>query len=204
MNPKADGIAKPPAPRRTPAFRMNCVLFFALAMLAPAIPLQAHRLAVNWQVQGQTLVLEGRTDGGPAASADVELRSPSGSVLATGNLDADGRFRWPLAGATQDVVVVVNAGPGHRRTLTLAAADLLAAGKPASTRTATVAVVGSPVTDAPPAEPRGAADGAEPLATRVVLGLTFLLAAAAAWMSHRNGRRLAALERRWHEHESRG
>lgn len=204
MNPITHRDAKPPARHRTPVLWMNRVLLSALAMLTLAIPLHAHRLALVWQVQGQTLVLEGRTEGGPAAAAQVELRDPSGAVLTTGNLDAAGRFRWPLAGVTQDVVVVISAGPGHRRTLTLTAADLQAAGEPASTRAATAGAAGSPEADAAPGSPRRLADGAEPLAARVVLGLTFLLAAAAAWMSHRNGRRLAALERRGHTHESRG
>jgi hypothetical protein len=42
------------------------------------------------------------------------------------------------------------------------------------------------------------------LAVRVVVGLTFLLAAAAVGMSLNNRRRLAQLEQRWHQHESRG
>lgn len=178
------------------------VFMFALGLVL-AGPLRAHRLSVEWQVEGDVLILQGRTDGAPTAGADVELRDSAGTVIASGLMDTAGRFRWPLAGVTRDVVVVINAGHGHRRTLTLAAADLRpTANPPAGTALANTSLSNEPGPAA--MRLRGGSDGTEPLATRVVLGLTFLLAAAAAWISYRNNQRLAELERRWKNHESRG
>jgi hypothetical protein len=176
---------------------------FILALgLVLASPLHAHRLSVDWRVEGNVLILQGRTDGTPTAGADVELRDAAGTMIASGLMDAAGRFRWPLSPVAGDLTVIINAGAGHRRTLTLAAADL----RPTVNPAAATAPANASLPDEPRTavmRPQGGSDSAEPLATRVVLGLTFLLAAAAAWMGHRNGRRLAALERRWHEHESR-
>jgi len=50
----------------------------------------------------------------------------------------------------------------------------------------------------------GSSDATFSQMARVGLGLTFLLALAAAWMSHRNTRRLIDLERRLERHEGRG
>lgn len=159
-------------------------------------PALAHRLSVDWQVVDQTLVLVGRTDDEPAAGADVQIRSAAGAVLAEGSLDATGTYRWPLA-ATGDVTVVVDAGLGHRRTLTLAAAELRSATVPAPPTP-------FPATGAGSTRGRGSSDGSSPLAVRVVVGLTFLLAVAAVGMSFSNRRRLARLEQHWSAHESRG
>lgn len=158
-------------------------------------PVLAHRLAVDWQVVDHALVLVGRTDGQPAAGADVAIRNAAGTSLAEGLLDATGTFRWPV-NATGDVTVVVNAGLGHRRTLVLSAAELgpttgVAGGDPRAARDP-----GTP-------GPRGSSDGSSPLAVRVVVGLTFLLAAAAAGLGLSNRRRLARLERNWHQDEGR-
>lgn len=155
----------------------------------------AHRLTVEWQVVNDALVLAGRTDGQPAAGADVQIQSASGAPLAEGMLDATGTYRWPL-NATGDVTVVVNAGLGHRRALVLSAAELRPVMAPS--------VASPPASTAlPQSERRGSSDGFSPLAVRVVVGLTFLLAVTAAGMSFGNRRRLAKLEQRWHQHESR-
>lgn len=155
----------------------------------------AHRLTVDWQVENEALVLVGRTDDQPVAGADVQIRSASGAALAQGVLDATGTYRWPL-NATGDVTVVVNAGLGHRRTLVLSAADL---------RPVTAPALVSPTisTGLTRAGGGGRSDGSSPLGVRVVVGLTFLLAVTAAGMSLSNRRRLAKLEQRWHQHESR-
>lgn len=155
----------------------------------------AHRLTVEWQVVNDALVLAGRTDGQPAAGADVQIQSASGALLAEGVLDVTGTYRWPL-NATGDVTVVMNAGLGHRRTLVLSAAELRPVMAPS---------VASPSasTALPQSERRGTSDGFSPLAVRVVVGLTFLLAVTATGMSFGNRRRLAKLEQRWHQHESR-
>jgi hypothetical protein len=178
----------------------RCCRFLALVWLL-AVPVAAHRLTVDWAVAGGTLTLQARTDNAPAAGADVELRSTAGAVLTSGQMDEAGRFSWTLAN-TNDLTVAVNAGLGHRRTLTLTSAELRGAATAANVPPAAPAAPDSPVTALPQAA--GGSDGASPLGTRVVLGLAFLLAAAAAWMSYRNARRLEALERALQRLESRG
>ena len=135
----------------------------------------------------------------PVLSRQAEAGLLSGrltAALADGSLDATGTYRWPLA-ATGDVTVVVDAGLGHRRTVTLAAAELRSATVPAPPTPL-------PATGSRPTGGGGSSDGSSPLAVRVVVGLTFLLAVAAVGMSFSNRRRLARLEQHWSAHESRG
>jgi hypothetical protein len=177
---------------------IRVILFLTLALLG-TLPALAHRLTIDWEVMSDSLRVTGKTDGTPAVGADVELRSASGTTLASGLLDETGSYRWPLS-ATGDVTVVINAGLGHRRTLVLTEAQLRVVA-PASSADA------GPAPTTPdfvgPAS-RGGSDGTSALGLRVLLGVTFLLAAASAWMSYCNGRRLTALERRGERHESRG
>jgi len=179
---------------------MKARLIIAALGVALAATLQAHRLSARWEISGNTLTVLARAEDAPAAGAEVELRDAAGTVLASGVLDAAGRFEWPLAPAAGDLTVVVNAGPGHRRTLVIPAAQLQASAAatnevaPAATNPAATA----------PVSRHGASDGVEPLALRVVLGLTFLLAATAAWLGFQNRRRPAALEQHLASHEKRG
>ncbi len=175
------------------------VLLAALGV-ALAATLQAHRLGARWEISGHTLIVLARAEDTPAAGAEVELRDAAGAVLASGVLDAAGRFEWPLAPAAGDLTVVVNAGPGHRRTLLIPAVQLRAA---TASGTGAAPAAAPPDTPAPAAR-HGASDGVEPLAVRVVLGLTFLLAATAVWVGYQNHRRLAVLEQRLASHEKRG
>lgn len=146
-------------------------------------PLHAHRFTAEWRVEDRALVVTAALEGAPAAGARVELRDPAGTVLARGTLDAVGRFLWPLLPATGELRAVVRDEEGHQRTLTIPVAAL----------TPTPAAAAA----APASGPAGGrAEGVEPLAVRVVLGLTFLLAATAAWMAYGNRRRLAALAQR--------
>jgi hypothetical protein len=175
----------------------------SLFLLAGALAFDAlaHRLAVDWQVVGNALVLHGRVDEAPAAGADVELLSNAGTTLAAGQLGPDGTYTWPIA-TTNDVTIVVNAGLGHRRTLTLTAAELRGAASKADLPPAAPAVPDSRMTASPQAA--GGSDGTSELGLRVVLGLTFLFAATGAWLGYRNSRRLDMLERELRRHASRG
>lgn len=179
---------------------MKTRVIIAVLGVALVATLQAHRLAARWEISGHTLTVLGRAEDAPAAGAEVELRDGAGTVLASGVLDAAGRFEWPLAPAAGDLTVVVNAGPGHRRTLVIPAAQLRAATASGTGAAPAAAPPGAPA----PAARQGTSDGVEPLAVRVVLGLTFLLAATAAWFGYQNHRRLAALEQRLASHEKRG
>ncbi len=164
---------------------------------------QAHRLVVEWAVQGETLLVRGRTDAHPAGDAEVELRAPDGTLLAEGHLDPQGQFLWPLSAYRGDLTVTVNAGSGHRRTLTLHAAELARAAASDPAQTGARPDGQHPAPTAEPGTWRRS-NGSEPLAVRVVLGLTFLLAAFAAWTGYRNRRRLDELERRMKRDAGRG
>lgn len=172
---------------------------------------RAHELTVTWTVTAGELEIQSASDGTPAAGAAVELRTDDGTVLTSGKLDASGRLRSPLP-AVDRLTVVVDAGFGHRRTVTLSAKDLRG-GSP------------SALAGAAPADPshdhdhdqahadrhplragetRGSSDAAVGPMVRIGLGVTFLLALAAASMSYGNMRRLANLERRLPPDASRG
>jgi len=180
---------------------MKRLLWLVVFGAVTASPVAAHRLKVDWQVADNTLVLAASTDGAPASGADVQVQSASGASLAEGTLDASGVYRWPLS-ATGDVTVVVNAGLGHRRTLVLSAADLRPAAASLPTTAAGQPLVPGSIPQGIPVA-RGSADGSSPLAMRVILGLTFLLAATATGLGLNHRRRLAQLEQRWQQHESR-
>jgi hypothetical protein len=179
---------------------MKARLIITALGVALAAALQAHRVSARWELTGNTLTVLARAEDTPAAGAEVELRDATGAVLASGVLDASGRFEWPLAAGAGDLTVVVNAGPGHRRTLVIPAAQLRVSADAAAGPAPAAA---NPVAPAPVSR-HGKSDGVEPLAVRVVVGLTFLLAATAAWLGYQNHRRLAALEQRLASHEKRG
>ena len=164
-------------------------------------PVHAHRLTVNWEVRDGRLVIEADSEEEPAAGADVEVRSAADEVLATGFLNDRGIWEWPLSGAG-DLTVVVDAGLGHRRTLNLTVEQLRPSVNEAN-RSVADSTPSASVVESGAILSRGSADGTGWLGWRVVLGLTFLLATASAWMSWRNLRRVDELERRWKEHESR-
>lgn len=170
---------------------------------------RAHELTVGWTVTAGELEIHGTTDGTPAAGATVELRAGDDTVLTSGKLDASGRFRSPLP-AVDRLSVVVDAGFGHRRTVTLSAQDLRG-GSPSTLAGADPAVqVHDDDHDHGHAHPlqtretRGSSDAAVGPMVRIGLGVTFLLALAAASMSYGNMRRLANLERRLPPDASRG
>ena len=176
--------------------RVVCALLIGLAGLVFA---QAHRLTVDWVCDGKTLEIRSTAGTEPAAGAELQLRDASGALLAEGVLDASGRYRWPWNGAAP-IIIEINAGLGHRRSLTLTAEEL----KPGTTG----AIENLPSPASTPGAPGadgnrrgGSSDAAFSETVRVGLGLTFLLALAAAWMGYRNSRRLTNLERQLDRHE---
>lgn len=176
---------------------------------------RAHELTVGWTVTAGELEIHGTMDGTPAANATVELRAGDDTVLTSGKLDGGGRFRSPLP-AVDRLSVVVDAGFGHRRTVTLSAQDLRG-GSPSTPANAPPAVHDHDHDHDPnhahahahphplrTGETRGSSDAAVGPMVRIGLGVTFLLALAAASMSYGNMRRLANLERRLPPDASRG
>jgi hypothetical protein len=142
-------------------------------VLAGVGMVQAHEVSLEWEIIDGTLAIQGMVGGEEAAGAAVEIRSDRGRILDAGIMDKAGRYEWRIV-ERGPITVVLRDGLGHRRTVTLNEAQLRG-------------------------EVRGGAGGGMAevgQGMRVVLGLTFLLVLALAWMSYDNRRRIAALERR--------
>ncbi len=157
--------------------------FRLVPLLWVGVATVAHELSLTWQIAGDRLGVRAVTDDAPLAGGAVELHDAHGAVVARGTLDADGRFSWPLSPVAGDLTVVVRDDVGHHRRVTVPASALRPGG-------------GSPGDPSPAPHEHGHSNGIEPRGVRVMLGLTFLLAAGAAWTSYRNHRRLLELERR--------
>lgn len=160
----------------------------------------AHRLTVDWQREDRRLVIEAALGGGPAAGAEIEIVAATGDLLAGGELDAAGRFVWPVVPGGP-VTVTVNAGLGHRRSLTLTAKDL--GGETESAGDIAPPAVGA-VGEGGGRTASGSSDEAFGSVVRIGLGLTFIVALYGAWTGYRNQRRLTALERQAGDHAGRG
>jgi hypothetical protein len=159
-------------------------------------------LSIDWQVEGQSLVVSARAEGVPAAGADVETRSDADVILATGLLDAQGQWRCPLS-STGGMTIVVNAGLGHRRVLRLTHEELRRVNAPAASGSTSINAGSDPGSARAP-HPSGSTENASGQTVRVLAGVAFILALSAAWLSYRNSRRLSALEKRLEQNESRG
>jgi hypothetical protein len=179
---------------------MNRVLSGLVFSLAISFGVCAHELSIHWTVFGEFIEFQVSSDDDPVAGAEIQVRDPTGKVLDAGKLDDSGRYRWQPAGVGP-VNVVVDAGAGHRQSLTLTVHDLQRAR----------ADVGGAAANRPPVEADGAGAHAHvsgsseatfSRAVRVGLGLTFLLALTSAWLGYRNSKRLSALEHRFSRDES--
>ena len=90
----------------------------------PAAPAFAHRLNVVALVQGEKVTGEAYfVDGSPAQNAVVTALDPAGKELARTTTDAQGRFSFPLR-VRCDHRVVVDAGDGHGKTVTVPAKEM--------------------------------------------------------------------------------
>jgi hypothetical protein len=127
----------------------------------------------------------------PARRAKVEVFRPDGQLLREGRLDDQGVFVFPFE-QVEPLRVVISAGAGHRKELTIPEAELrkgLAAG---ATESSSPAVVDSPGSVAGPHADRSARVSAKD----ILVGLGFLLAVAAFMLSVRNARQLRELRQR--------
>jgi hypothetical protein len=147
-------------------------------------------LTLEWQNFDNALAIHGHFDNAPAAGADIEITDASGARLAIGVLDVNGRFQCPLS-VTGSVTVIVNAGLGHRRKLTITESDLLAGHAMTSTTSSRTNAGHAP---APTLTATGSSYESFFPVLRVGLGLVCILALYAAWIGHRNSRRISALE----------
>jgi nickel transport protein len=89
-----------------------------------ARPAMAHRLNVVAPVQGQSISGEAYyADGAPARNAKVTVLDPADQTLGETATDGEGRFTFPLRWRC-DHRVVVDAGEGHTKTVTVSAAEI--------------------------------------------------------------------------------
>jgi hypothetical protein len=159
---------------------MKWGLLIAGCIVLCLVPLHAHEVRLEWEIRDGTLELRGTVGTEQAAGAAVDIRSARGRVLSSGTMDEAGRYRWAVV-ERGPITVVMRDGFGHRRSVTITEAEL-------------------------GGDSAGSRGGQEGLSgwVRVLIGLTFLLALAAAWMSYCNRRELVAIQRRLHQDESRG
>jgi hypothetical protein len=187
VKPEMLGLAEetvsspPPAP-----------LLVVLILLLAAGPARAHRLDAAYTVLSDRQVrIESWFDlGGIPKGATVQVFRPGQRLLVEGQLDKEGYFVFHYA-EVEPLEVIVSAGAGHRKNFTIPAERLeaLDASDPP----------GEPASATKAHETIRAADAGDAWRERikdVLLGVGFLLAVAAFFLSWRNARKLRSLERR--------
>ncbi|MCS6851149.1 MAG: hypothetical protein NZ700_08285 [Gemmataceae bacterium] len=159
--------------------------------MAWAIPSHglAHKLEAEYRVlPGGTVRLECWFETGDSAKgAAVVVYRPGGEKLAEGKLDEDGVFTF-APGDVGPVRVVINAGGGHRKEFTIPTEHLRnsAASQPVNPDT-----VVSPGTEASPSVRSSSVSLRD-----WIIGIGFVLALAAFWVSLRNAKEIYALRKR--------
>lgn len=147
----------------------------------------AHRLEAEYRLlpDGRVQVESWFDLGGESAQrARVEIFRADGTRELEGRTDNRGVFTFRPTGPGE-IRVVISAGAGHRKELTIRAGEL------------TKAVHSSAEVPAAPDDVPSFADrSARTSARDIVLGVCLILAAAAFTVSWRNARRLRELERR--------
>lgn len=108
------------------SFLLPCVLF-VLLLGAPQWA-QAHKVICNAWYEAGLLTVEAAFGDGSAASAARVTVLEAGHTVLEGTADAQGVFQAPLPaalqGRTPDLLVVVDAGQGHRAEYALSGQDL--------------------------------------------------------------------------------
>jgi nickel transport protein len=158
-----------------------------LAVLATPGAARAHRLEVEATVlPGQQKVrIESWFDlsGDSAMGAKVEVFRPDGRLLTQGRLNDQGIFAFAFE-KLEPLRVIVSAGAGHRKELTIPEVDLKAGLAAGTTEPSHSALTGT-------SDPSPHADRSSRVSPKDVLaGVGFLLALAAFVLSVRNARQL--------------
>jgi cobalt/nickel transport system permease protein len=170
----APGVAAP----RPPA-----LLLALVGLLWVSGTAHAHRLEASHQALADGRVqIESWFDltGDSAKGAKVQVFRPDGSAAAEGAMDENGVFVFRPA-AAEDLRVVVSAGVGHRKEIIIPKVDLEKNNS-------------APAPDGLTPEARPSADRSPQVSVKdVLLGVSFVLAAAAFVLSLRNHRRLREL-----------
>jgi nickel transport protein len=162
-----------------------------LALVLTADNAYAHRLdAQAFVLPNHHIQIESWFSTGEAAKdARVQVFGAQGQLLAEGQMNQQGIFVFPY-GDAQQLKVVVSAGAGHRKELTLSL-DALTPAASASEKATHASVPENAVLPAP--VPLAERDSGLPIKD-VLVGVGFLLALAAFVLSLRNARKLRTLE----------
>lgn len=166
----------------------------------------AHRLDLAYYVEEEHLVIEAWMAGNdPVVEGEVTLLGETGNILASGVTDENGRYRWQI-GSIQNLTVQVYADRGHQKAIEISAVELTELAKQASASSKSVnqdvesgTDVVSNINHAPQNSPPSRSNVRSTqdqfgMPERTILGLTFILAASAAWISYRNNKKLSAIE----------
>jgi hypothetical protein len=164
----------------------SALFLSVLALLAAAGGARAHRLQAEYRVlPGRTVQVEGWFDltRDSPKGAEVRVLRADGTLLTEGRLNDDGVFAFTFDRA-EPLKVVVSAGQGHRKELSIPAEQLAgSAGADPGPALATA-----------PAAARPFADRSPGVSLKdVLIGVGFLLALGAFVLSVRNARQLRRL-----------
>ncbi|MBE7560808.1 hypothetical protein HS125_18420 [bacterium] len=103
---------------------MTRIVVFVVTLVVGATPGWAHRLNVFAYLEGERVFVEARFKGGtPAQDSDVRVEDGAGATLVSGRTDREGKFDFAVP-ARGELVVIVDAGEGHRGQWKLSAAEL--------------------------------------------------------------------------------
>jgi Cobalt uptake substrate-specific transmembrane region len=102
------------------SLRYPALLLALTGMLLMATPVWAHRLEVEYKIlkDGRIQIESWFETGDSPPNAKVQVFLPGDQLLIDGKLDKDGTFVFKADG-TLPLRVVVNAGAGHRKELTI-------------------------------------------------------------------------------------
>ena len=147
----------------------------------------AHRLNADFRVLADHRVqIQSWFPGGyPPQNATVKVLRPDGTVLAEGDLDAKGLYVFPYSRA-ENLQVIIRAGDDHGKEFTIPAMALSSPGTPTEPTLATTADDGK--------TPFAVTEESLPV-REFLIGIGFVLAAAAFVLSLRNARLLRSLQR---------
>jgi hypothetical protein len=167
------------------------LLLAVLALLATGGRAQAHRLEAEYHVLPDRKVrIESWFDltltNDPPRGAQVRVLRADGTLLTEGRLDGDGTFTFPFEKA-EPLRVVVTAGQGHHKELSIPADELARVG--GAEKVPEAAAPGAALPEAA----RPATHATAVSIKDVLIGVGFLLALGAFVLSVRNARQLRRL-----------
>lgn len=176
---------------RTTSLSRTSSFVVLLAVLFTAGNAHAHRLdAQVFLLPNRMIQVESWFSNGDAAKdAKVQVFGAQGQLLTEGQLNDQGVFVFP-PGHGDPVRVVISAGAGHRKELTIAASALARAA--ASTATGDDSAMRANQASLP--VPLTERDSGVPIKDALI-GISFLLAVAAFVLSLRNARKLRTVAR---------